>query len=90
MSKQSSAMIRKLRLGHSATLWALLALLTTFVTHIAVAQTPAPRPTPLLGTWEAVNRSAGGLGSTMTFAADNTLSYTLGAMVDMQYKRSRD
>jgi hypothetical protein len=91
MSKKSSMpMIRKLRLGH-VMLWALLILLTPFAIHVAVAQVvPTPRPTPLLGTWEAVNRSAGGLGSTMTFAADNTLSYTLGAMVDMQYKRSRD
>jgi hypothetical protein len=92
MSKKSSMpMFRKMRLGHSATLWALLTLLTPFAIHVAAAQVaPAPRPTPLLGTWEAVNRMAGGLGSTMTFAADNTLSYTLGAMVDMQYKRSRD
>jgi hypothetical protein len=92
MSKQSSmTVIRKLRLGHSALLCVLLILLTPFTIHVAAAQVaPPPRPTPLIGTWEAVNRSAGGLGSTMTFAADNTLSYTLGAMVDMQYKRSRD
>ena len=71
--------------------WAPVLLLTPFVINVAVAQVaPAPRPTPLLGTWEAVNRSAGGLGSTISFAPDNTLSYTLGAMVDMQYKRSRD
>lgn len=92
MSKRSSMpMFRKLTSFHSAMLWALLILPTPFAIHVAAAQVaPAPRPTPLLGTWEAVNRMAGGLGSTMTFAADNTLSYTLGAMVDMQYKRSRD
>ena len=92
MSKRSSmSMIRKSRLGHSALMWALLILPMLVAIHIVSAQVaPAPRPTPLLGTWEAVNRSAGGLGSTMTFSADNTLSYTLGAMVDMQYKRSRD
>jgi hypothetical protein len=85
------SMIRKSRLGHSAMMWARLILLMPVAIHIVSAQVaPAPRPTPLLGTWEAVNRSAGGLGSTMTFGADNTLSYTLGAMVDMQYKRSRD
>lgn len=84
-------MIRKFKFGHSAILWASLIFLMLFECRVAVAQVaPAPRATPLLGTWEAVNRSAGGLGSTMTFAADNTLSYTLGAMVDMQYKRSRD
>jgi hypothetical protein len=92
MSKRSSMpMIRKSRLGHSAMMWALLILPMPVAIHIVSAQVaPTPRPTPLLGTWEAVNRSAGGLGSIMTFAPDNTLSYTLGAMVDMQYKRSRD
>jgi hypothetical protein len=72
--------------------WAFPFLLPLLALDVAAAQqvAPPPRPAPLLGTWEAVNRSAGGLGSTMTFAADNTLSYTLGAMVDMQYKRSRD
>jgi len=92
MSKRSSmSMIRKSRRGHSALMWAVLILLMPVAIHIVSAQVaPAPRPTPLLGTWEAVNRSAGGLGSTMTFGPDNTLSYTLGAMVDMQYKRSRD
>ncbi len=58
---------------------------------IAVAQVAPPaRSTPLVGTWEAVTRSTGGLGSTISFAPDNTLSYTLGAMVDMKYKRARD
>jgi len=50
----------------------------------------AGRATPLIGTWEAVTRSAGGLGSTISFAPDNTMSFTLGAMVDMKYKRARD
>ena len=51
--------------------------------------TPA-RSTPLIGTWEAVTRSAGGLGSTISFDPDNSMSFTLGAMVDMKYKRARD
>jgi hypothetical protein len=59
--------------------------------NVVVAQiTPAARATPLIGTWEAVTRSAGGLGSTISFAPDNSMSYTLGAMVDMKYKRARD
>lgn len=58
---------------------------------IAASQSaPATRATPLLGTWEAVARLTGDLGSTISFAADNTMSYTLGAMVDMKYKRARD
>jgi hypothetical protein len=50
-------------------------------------------PTPgssIVGTWEAVARSAGGLGSTITFGRDNSLTFTLGAMVDMTYKRVGD
>jgi hypothetical protein len=58
---------------------------------LASAQVAPPaRSSPLLGTWEAVTRSVGGLGSTISFSADNTMSYTLGAMVDMKYKRARD
>jgi hypothetical protein len=59
--------------------------------NVAAAQVAPARPsTTLVGTWEAVTRSVGGLGSTISFAADNTMSYTLGAMVDMKYKRARD
>jgi hypothetical protein len=44
----------------------------------------------LVGTWEAVARSAGGLGTTVSFGVDNSLSYTVGAMVDFKYRRVRD
>jgi hypothetical protein len=57
---------------------------------IAAQVAPPARSTPLIGTWEAVTRSAGGLGSTISFAPDNSMSFTLGAMVDMKYKRARD
>jgi hypothetical protein len=46
--------------------------------------------TSIVGIWEAVARSAGGLGSTITFSPDNSLSFTLGAMVDMSYRRVGD
>ena len=59
--------------------------------NVMVAQVAPPaRSTSLVGTWEAVTRSAGGLGSTISFAPDNSMSFTLGAMVDMKYKRARD
>ena len=45
---------------------------------------------PLLGTWEAIARSEGGLGTTLSFGGDNSLSYTVGAMVDFKYRRVRD
>jgi len=70
---------------------ALLIAQNLFALSVAAAQVaPTTQATPLLGTWEAVTRSAGGLGSTISFAPDNTMSYTLGAMVDMKYKRARD
>jgi hypothetical protein len=59
--------------------------------NVMIAQVaPTGRSTPLIGTWEAVTRSAGGLGSTISFEPDNSMSFTLGAMVDMKYKRARD
>ena len=59
--------------------------------NVAASQVAPRAPsTPLVGTWEAVNRSAGGLGSTISFAPDNTMSFTMGTMVDMKYKRARD
>jgi hypothetical protein len=59
--------------------------------NVAASQVAPRAPsTPLVGTWEAVNRSAGGLGSTISFAPDNTMSFTTGTMVDMKYKRARD
>ena len=59
--------------------------------NVAGAQVAPARPsTTIIGTWEAVTRSAGGLGSTFSFAPDNSMSFTLGAMVDMKYKRARD
>jgi hypothetical protein len=46
--------------------------------------------TPLIGTWEAVARTAGGLGTTLSFGEDNSLLFTVGAMVDFKYHRVRD
>jgi hypothetical protein len=45
---------------------------------------------PLVGTWEAVARTAGGLGTTLSFGNDNSLEFTVGAMVDFKYRRLRD
>jgi hypothetical protein len=64
--------------------------------HAAAGQAAPPQAAPraekssLLGTWEAITRSAGGLGATISFGPDNSLRYTLGAMVDMKYRRARD
>jgi hypothetical protein len=70
---------------------ALLLISSLVALNLAAAQKTAnPRLAPLIGTWEAITRSTGGLGSTISFAPDNTMSYTLGAMVDMKYRRTRD
>lgn len=66
----------------------ILGILGVLVAGSAPAQvTPV---SPLIGTWEAVARSAGGLGATLAFGGDNSLSYTVGAMVDFKYRRVRD
>src|SRR5689334_6174546 len=41
---------------------------------------------PLIGEWEAVARSRGGLGATLELKADGTLVSSLGAMVDAIYR----
>ena len=56
----------------------------------AAAQSTVAVPGALLGSWEAISRSEGGLGSTIAFAADNALTFTMGAMVDMSYRRTGD
>lgn len=40
----------------------------------------------LLGRWESVNRSRGGLGSIIDFNADGSLTTTIGAIVDFTYE----
>ena len=57
---------------------------------VAAQVAPPSNPSMLIGTWDAVTRSAGGLGSTISFGTDNTMSFTLGTLVDMKYKRARD
>lgn len=57
---------------------------------IIAAQTPTAAAGSIIGTWEALSRSSGGLGSTIAFAPDNTMTFTIGAMVDMTYRRSGD
>jgi hypothetical protein len=56
----------------------------------ALAQGSPSASSPLIGTWEAISRSSGGLGATITFAAENAMSFTMGAMVDMKYRLSGD
>jgi hypothetical protein len=57
---------------------------------IGAAQAAPIASSPLIGTWEATNRSAGGLGSTIAFGPDNSLTFTIGAMVDMKYRLASD
>src|SRR5450756_1752930 len=70
---------------------AFILIATLLSLNVAAAQVAPARPSPtLIGTWEALTRSTGGLGSTISFAPDNTMSFTMGTMVDMKYKRARD
>jgi hypothetical protein len=61
-----------------------------FVPCFAAAQTGTAGPASIIGTWEALSRSPGGLGSTIAFGPDNTMTFTIGAMVDMSYRLSGD
>jgi hypothetical protein len=49
---------------------------------------PAPGVTApdISGTWDAIQRSHGGIGSTVLLARDSTFTLVLGAMVDMNYR----
>src|SRR5258705_6058303 len=68
-----------------------IVIASVLATKVVSAQASiASQSSPLGGTWEAITRSAGGLGATISFDPDNSLRYTLGAMVDMKYRRSRD
>jgi hypothetical protein len=76
-----------MRLGHRSILF----LCSAIVAGVAGGQSPPPAaPGSLLGTWEAVARSPGGLGSTLSFGTDNSLTFSVGALVDMRYRRSGD
>jgi hypothetical protein len=52
-----------------------------------VPETTSPGPLPeLVGTWDAITRSYGGIGSTALFAGDSVFTLVLGAMVDLKYR----
>jgi hypothetical protein len=61
-----------------------------FVPCVAAAQTGTAGSASIIGTWEALSRSPGGLGSTIAFGPDNTMTFTIGEMVDMSYRLSGD
>ena len=48
-----------------------------------VAATP---PSELVGTWDAISRSYGGIGSSVLLAGDGAFALVFGAMVDVKYK----
>jgi hypothetical protein len=76
-----------MRVGHSPIIFLCGAMLA----GAAAGQAgPAPAAPSLLGTWEAVARSDGGLGSTLYFGSGNSLTFTVGALIDMKYRRVGD
>jgi hypothetical protein len=60
--------------------------------EVVLAQTSAsgtsvsPSAPDLSGTWDAIQRSYGGIGSTVLLSRDSTFTLVLGAMVDLRYK----
>ena len=45
---------------------------------------------PLLGTWEEIRRSAGGVGTIWTFDPDNSFTHTVGTLFDFRFRRALD
>jgi hypothetical protein len=76
-----------MRVGHRPIFFLCNAILAGLAAGQAA---PVSTPGSLLGTWEAVARSNGGLGSTLSFGADNSLTFSVGALVDMKYRRAGD
>jgi hypothetical protein len=56
----------------------------------SVAETASSQGTGLTGTWDAITRSQGGIGSTALFLPDSSVALVLGAMVDARYKVKGD
>jgi hypothetical protein len=76
-----------MRVGHRPIFF----LFSAILAGAAAGQAAPPSTAPsLLGTWEAVARSDGGLGSTLSFGTGNTLTFTVGALIDMKYRRAGD
>ena len=48
----------------------------------------AAAPSPIVGTWESLERIQGGMGSVMVFAADNSALAIVSVMVDARYTRN--
>lgn len=61
----------------------------TAIPPVALSATPQT-PANLVGTWDAITRSHGGLGQTALFEPDGNVGLVLGAMVDMKYKVEGD
>jgi len=70
---------------------AVLALWSVVVSPALAASDPPIEAEPsrqLLGKWEAVDRSMGGIGTTLEFMADGSMAMSPGAMVDFDYQLS--
>jgi hypothetical protein len=56
----------------------------------STAETATAATSGLVGTWDAITRSAGGIGGTTLFRPDGTVALVIGAMVDAKYKVDGD
>jgi len=74
----------------------MMVAVVAWVAVFAVAPPPAPSPVPpalpnpLVGVWEPVQRSMGGLGSVIEFTPDGRFIRTMGAIVDSHYRVDGD
>jgi len=58
--------------------------------HPAVGQGSGPKDAALVGRWESVARSQGGIGTTMEFAPGGILVASIGVLVDTTYSVTGD
>ncbi len=67
--------------------WSSVSIAQSSPSAPAAGGTAVTTPTPnFAGTWDAITRSYGGIGSTTLFSPDSTSTLVLGAMVEVNYK----
>lgn len=68
-------------------LFAALSLLASQTAAQTTAQA-GTAPSPLIGTWESMDHSPGGMGTIMVFAGDNSVLAIVSVMGDLRYTRN--
>ncbi len=75
----------------SLSLLAIAFIISTSSANYNVIKSPtqSEQKVSIVGKWESVSRSEGGIGSTLEFLSDSTINLTPGAMIDFTYHLNR-